>query len=374
MPSGRAQRPPGDDVLVDVLILAVGLVLLVIGAEWLVRGASRLAAAAGISPVVIGLTVVAFGTSSPELAVSVRGALVGQADVAVGNVVGSNGFNLLFILGVSAVAGALVVHERIVRLDVPLVIGATGLVWFLAQDGRLSRPEGVLLFALIVAYTGWLVRAARDEPAAIVEEFREALPPDGASVRAVWPRSVLFVVVGLALLVVGADRLVVAATSIASALGVSDLVIGLTIVAAGTSLPELATSVVAALRGERDIAVGNVVGSNLFNLLAVLGAAAIAAPAGLEVAAPILALDLPFTLAATVMLLPVVALGLRIERWEGAALVGLYAAYVVGLLTVARGTSDVVATRTPLLLGLVGVGAVLTAVGWRTLQRGRRAD
>jgi cation:H+ antiporter len=262
--------------------LAAGMAILVVGAEALVRGASRIAAAAGVSSLVIGLTVVAFGTSAPELAVSVGSALSGTGGVAVGNAVGSNIFNVLAILGFAALFGGLVVHQRIVRLDVPLLIVLTGLVWWFAADGRIAVWEGALLLVGIVAYTAFSYVVGRRETPAIVEEYDEAFgePPEVA--RKGVPAAVGLVLVGLAALVGGAQLLVDGATTLAESLGVSDLVIGLTVVAAGTSLPELATSVVAARKGERDIAVGNIVGSNIFNLLAVLGAAAIAG-GGLEV-------------------------------------------------------------------------------------------
>ncbi len=356
-----------------LLTLLLGLVLLVVGAEALVRGASRLAAAVGVSPIVIGLTVVAFGTSSPEMAVSARSALAGNADVAIGNVVGSNGFNLLLILGISAVASALAVHQRIIRLDVPVLLGATVLMWLVALDGTIARIEGVGLFALIVTYTVWAIRSTRQEPAGIVAEFDEAFAADPVSARATWLRSVLFVLAGLALLVVGADRLVVAATAIAEAFGVSDLVIGLTIVAAGTSLPELATSVVASIRGERDIAVGNVIGSNIFNILAVLGASAAVAPSGLAVAPGALSLDIPFALLSTVSVLPALAIGLTIRRWEGALLVVGYIAYVLALFATGRGIRTVAEVRTPLFLGFVALSAVLLLVGSVARRRGDRS-
>jgi cation:H+ antiporter len=351
------------------LTLVLGLGLLVVGAEALVRGAARLAGAFGISSIVIGLTVVAFGTSAPELAVSVRGALGGTADVAIGNVVGSNLFNVLVILGASALAGGLIVHQRIVRLDMPLVIAATVLVWGLASDGVIARWEGGLLVGLTVLYTGWLVRSSRREPTEIVAQFEEAFTVDPLQARGTWPRSVLLVVIGLVLLVVGADRLVVSAVSIATALGVSDLVIGLTIVAAGTSLPELATSVVAAMRGERDIAVGNVVGSNLFNLLLVLGGAAAVAPRGLGVAADALTLDLPFSLVVMVVVLPVLAIGLTVRRWEGALLVTGYVGYAAVLFTVSQGLRTAEAARAPLFVAFVLLGGVLVVAGWWAERR-----
>ena len=269
--------------LATIAMLVVGFLALVGGAELLVRGASKLAAALGISPIVIGLTVVAFGTSAPELAVSVRAALFeGQADIALGNVVGSNIFNVLGVLGLSAAVASLVVAQRLVRLDVPIMIGASLLAFALALDGRVGRIDGALMLALGIGYTVLTVRLGRRESRAVeaeyAREFGERSKAGGHLVNAG------LVLAGLALLVVGANWLVDGASAIARAFGVSELLIGLTVVAAGTSLPELATSVIAAVRGERDIAVGNVVGSNIFNLFIVLGASALAAPEGVAVA------------------------------------------------------------------------------------------
>jgi cation:H+ antiporter len=347
-----------------LLALVGGLVLLVVGAESLVRGASRLAAAAGIGPVVIGLTVVAYGTSAPEFAVSVGGAFSGASDVALGNVIGSNAFNLLVVLGLSAVAGGLVVHQRIVRQDVPLLMVVTLLTWLAAADGTIGRLEGGLLLTLGLAYTVWLIRTARRDPevaATAVPEVGEAL----AGVRtAPHPlRSVAEALLGLALLAFGADLLVDAAVDLAASLGVSDLMIGLTIVAAGTSLPELATSVVAARRGERDIAVGNVIGSNLFNLMAVLGGSALLAPEGIAVAPAALALDLPAGVLILLLATPALAIGLRMARWEGALLLTAFAAYLVALVRVGTGAATAAELRTPLLVGLGAIGVVILAVG-----------
>jgi K+-dependent Na+/Ca+ exchanger-like protein len=231
-----------------IVLFIAGLVALVGGAELLVRGASRIASALGISPLVVGLTVVAFGTSSPELAVSVGAAFNGQADIAVGNVVGSNIFNVLFILGLSALIAPLVVAQQLIRLDVPLMIGCSLLLLVFALDGTVGRAEGALLFAGIVAYTGFLVwQSRRETDPAVVAEYAEAYP---ASAARRWLLDGGLIVIGLGLLVVGADWLVGAAVTFARQLGVSELVIGLTVVAAGTSLPEVAASVVAALKGE----------------------------------------------------------------------------------------------------------------------------
>ena len=354
-------------IALAVLAVAAGVLLLVGGAEALVRGASRLAAAVGISPVVVGLTVVAFGTSAPELAVSVRAALAGSGEVAIGNAVGSNIFNVLAILGVSALFGGLVVHQRLVRLDVPLVVAVTGVVWWLARDQSLGVGDGIVLLAGIVAYTAVSYLVGRDEPETVGAEYDEAFGQSPTVARRTWPAAVGLVLVGLAVLVGGAQLLVVGATDLARALGVSDLIIGLTVVAAGTSLPELATSVVAARKGERDIAVGNVVGSNLFNLLAVLGAAALAG-GGIDVPAAVIATDLPVALLVALVALPALAIGLTLQPWEGALLIAGYLGYVAYLVVGATGGG---AGRMALFAGL-GLLAVVLVIAGVLLDRRRR--
>lgn len=314
-----------------LLFFVAGGVLLIVGAELLVRGASRLAIAAGISPLVVGLTVVAFGTSSPELAVTVSSAYAGQADVALGNAVGSNIFNVLFILGISALIGPLMVAHQLVRLDVPIMIGASVLALLLALDGRIGRLDGLLLFAGILAYTFFLIRQSRRETAATQGEQGER-PGDEREKGSAWPLNLGLIGAGLALLVLGAQWLVEAAVTTATALGVSELVIGLTIVAVGTSLPEVATSVLASLRGERDIAVGNVVGSNIFNLLAVLGIGSLVAPEGVSVSRGALTFDIPVMIAVAVATLPIFFTGYAIARWEGAVFLLYYVAYTAYLV------------------------------------------
>jgi cation:H+ antiporter len=308
-----------------VLMLLAGLVLLVGGAELLVRGASRLAAAMGLSPLVIGLTVVAIGTSAPELATSIGAALSGSPGIALGNVVGSNVANVLLILGATALVATLAVSRQLVRLDVPIMFGATLLVFALALDGAIGRAEGALLLALALAYIGLLLWIARRNPAAVPVPEADAVAP-------VWWRDALYVVAGLALLVLGARWLVGSAVAIAQALGVSEMVIGLTVVAVGTSLPELATSILATLRGQRDMAVGNIVGSCIFNLLLVLGASAALAPAGLEVAPGVLRFDFPVMTAVALACLPIFFTGFQVRRWEGGLFVAYYVAYTAYLL------------------------------------------
>lgn len=331
--------------------LIAGLIGLVAGAELLVRGASRLALAAGLSPLVVGLTVVAFGTSSPELATSVTASLKGQAGLALGNVVGSNIFNVLVILGLAAIAAPLRITAQIVRLDVPFMLGVSVLVPLLAMDLRFSRGEGLLLVGLLVGYTAALVALARrtgerDEPA-------EEPARDGSPVA-----SVLLVAAGLGLLVVGSNGLVGSALVIARSLGLSELIIGLTIVAAGTSLPELATSVVATVRGQRDIAVGNVIGSNTFNLLCVLGGAVLVA-GDVPVAPEALRFDLPVMLAVALACFPMLVTGRTLSRAEGVVLVVYYLAYT-GFLLLDAAEHDHLEAFSGVMLAFV---IPLTAIG-----------
>ncbi len=312
-----------------------GLIALIVGAELLVRGASRLALSFGISPLVVGLTVVALGTSSPELAVSVQSAWSGQADIAIGNAVGSNIFNVLFILGLSALITPLLVHQQLIRQEVPIMISAALLLWALAADGGISRGDGLLLAALLLAYTTFIIRQSRRETAETKAEYAEAMPGKDKAWDRHWGVQALLVLSGLALLVMGSNWLVEAAVALARQLGMSELIVSLTIVAAGTSLPEVATSVLAALRGQRDIAVGNVVGSNIFNILAVLGISASIAPDGLAVAPAVLAFDLPVMVALTVACLPIFFTGNLIARWEGALFLAYYIAYTAYLILAA---------------------------------------
>ncbi|MCA9074478.1 MAG: calcium/sodium antiporter [Planctomycetaceae bacterium] len=323
------------------LLLLGGLIALVFGAELLVRGSSRLAAFIGISPLIVGLTVVAFGTSAPEMAVSVASSLSGKADLAIGNVVGSNNFNVLLILGLSALIVPLVVDQKLVRFDVPLMIGVSLLTWLLSLDRQVDRVEGGMLFAGLLGYTSWCIIAGRRESAAVREEYAEAFgsQENSDSLSTDKPLSwrglswqLLLIAVGLVLLVLGARWLVESATVLARDFGVSELVIGLTIVAGGTSLPELATSLVAAMRGERDIAVGNVVGSNLFNILGVLGLSALVSPQGVPVAQQAIDFDIPVMTAVAGACLPIFFTGHRIARWEGALFLGYYVAYTATLI------------------------------------------
>jgi len=318
-------------LMTGVMFLA-GLVLLILGAEWLVRGASRLAAKVGISPLVIGLTVVSFGTSSPELAVSIQSSLAGQADIAVGNMVGSNIFNVLLILGISAVITPLFVQQQLIRLDVPLMIGLSFIFYLMALNGVISRMEGFILFAVIIVYTIFLIRQSRRETKAVEDEYAQEFTPKVESGWKSWVINLGLVGIGLTLLILGSNWLVDSAIAVARWLGLSELIIGLTIVAAGTSMPEVATSITAAIKGERDIAVGNVVGSNIFNILSVLGLTAAVTPGGIPVSQAAGAFDIPIMLAVALLALPIFFTGNRIERWEGWLFLFYYAAYTTYLV------------------------------------------
>lgn len=353
--------------------LLAGLVILTLGADVLVRAASALALAMRVSPLVVGLTIVAFGTSAPELVVSAQAALTGQADIALGNVVGSNIFNVLFILGASALITPLVVAQQLVRFDVPVMIALSLGVWWLGSDGAIGRGDGVLLLAGLLAYTAWCIRSGAQEPPAVEQEYQEAigaLGPDTGARSRVW-RDLVLTAVGLGLLVLGSRLFVEAAIEIARTLGVSELLIGLTLVAAGTSLPEVATSLVAAIKGERDIAVGNVVGSNIFNILGVLGLAGTIGPQGVGVAAAALEFDIPVMTAVAMACLPVCFTGHRINRWEGGVFLGYYVAYVAYLASAAETSGWGLSLRIGMLAFVVPLTVLTLVIGvLRQLRRG----
>jgi cation:H+ antiporter len=310
-----------------VVLVGAGLALLLVGGELLVRGASRFALQVGLTPLVVGLTVVAFATSSPELAVSVAAALRGQADIALGNVIGSNIANILLVLGLAATVRPLAVSRQLLSFDVPVMIAASAAVMLLGFDGRIGPFEGVLLLLALVAYLVVLVRNSRRAATArpLVDRSRNHI--------------VLYigqVLAGLVALVLGAHWMVRGAVTLARALGVSELVIGLTVIAVGTSLPEIVSSAVASARGERDIAAGNVIGSNTFNLLFVLGAAAALAPEGISVSPGVLRFDLPVMIGVAVLVVPVLFTRWLVTRWEGGLFLALYAAYLTYLVLDAK--------------------------------------
>jgi cation:H+ antiporter len=319
----------------DSLILiffVMGLILLIAGAEVLVRGAAKFAAAVGISPLVIGLTVVAFCTSSPELAVTIQSSFAGQADLALGNIVGSNISNILLILGLSALIVPLTVQQQLIWLDVPVVVGVSVLVLLMGLDGKIDRLDGAILFTGIIGYTIWSIRQSRKEKPDVKAEYAQEYDRADPSSLQQYLIQLAQIMIGLAMLIIGSNWLVEGAVAFAKMLGVSELIIGLTVIAVGTSLPELAASVVASRRGERDIAVGNVVGSNIFNILSVLGLASLVSPNGINVPPEALRFDIPVMIAAAVACLPIFFNQHQILRWEGGLLFGYYLAYTTYLL------------------------------------------
>jgi cation:H+ antiporter len=315
------------------LYLLVGLIGLVLGGELLVRGASKLALSLGIPSVVVGLTVVAFGTSTPELAVSLSAAFEGSANIAVSNIVGSNIFNVLFILGLSAVIFPLVIHTQISRREVPIMIGVSLALFAASYNGLIGRAEGLLLFVGIIAYTFWLVRESlkeRQKDKRLEKEANKFV--EDHSLKTSILVSALLVAAGLGIVMFGADWFVKGAIHLAKNLGVSDTIVGLTIVAAGTSLPEVAASVMATIKGERDIAVANVVGSNIYNILCIVGLSASVVPGGLNVDPNMISIDMPFMIFVAALCWPLFKTGGRISRGEGALLLSLYVGYTIYLI------------------------------------------
>jgi cation:H+ antiporter len=371
-PHGFACRPSTDGAptifgladlpLINVIELLSGLCLLIIGAELMVRAAVRLAERLHVRPLIIGLTIVALGSSAPQMTVSLQAALTDNPDIAVGSVVGSGIFNILVTLGLSALIIPLRVSRQLVRLDIPLMIGASLLVFILAWNKDLGRFDGILLLGALALYLGLLLR-----------QSRHSTRPHGTrpqETRQSWLISVLMILAGLAMLVFAGRLLLGAAVAVATDLGLSERVIGLTVVAVGTSLPELATSLIAALRGQRDIAVGNVIGANLFNLLGVLGLTALLAPAPLSVSPNALDFDLPVMLAVAALCLPVFYSGYRVTRAEGLLLLGLYLVY--GLHVVSFTTGMPLAGKLERLMLFYVLPALLTFLLFTSIRAWRR--
>lgn len=371
-PHGFACRPSTDGAptifgladlpLINVIELLSGLCLLLIGAELMVRAAVRLAERLHVRPLIIGLTIVALGSSAPQMTVSLQAALTDNPDIAVGSVVGSGIFNILVTLGLSALIIPLRVSRQLVRLDIPLMIGASLLVFILAWNKDLGRFDGVLLLGALALYLGLLFRQSRHSTRPHTERPTET--------QQSWLISVLMILAGLAMLVFAGRLLLGAAVVVATDLGLSERVIGLTVVAVGTSLPELATSLIAALRGQRDIAVGNVIGANLFNLLGVLGLTALLAPTPLSVSPNALDFDLPVMLGVAALCLPVFYSGYRVTRAEGLLLLGLYLVY--GLHVVSFTTGMPLAGKLERLMLFYVLPALLTFLLFTSIRAWRR--
>jgi len=353
-------------------LLVVGLAALVVGAEALVRGAVRIASWAKISSLVVGLTVVAFGTSAPELVVSVGASLTDRPAMAMGNVVGSNIFNVLVILGLSGLLAPLVVASRVVRIDAPLMVAASLMVWGMSAGGMVTRVEGIVLMVGLAGFLAMQWILGRREGAQASAELGASAPAP-ATGRSALVGGVMLLV-GLALLAAGARWFVEGASLIARAMGVSELVIGLTIVAGGTSLPEVGASVVAALRGQRDIAVGNVVGSNIFNLLGILGASA-AISGGVPASSGVVTGDMPVMVACAVACLPVFLTRLAVTRWEALLFLALYGIYIgwLALHAAAHPLSDEFAFVSVWIIAPLVAGAVAAPIAWSIRQKRRDA-
>lgn len=348
------------------LLLVLGLVLLVFGADLMVKGAARLAGNFGVPALVIGLTVVAFGTSAPELAVSVKAAYSGQAELAIANVVGSNIFNILLILGLSAIIAPLMISRQLIRQDVPIMVGVSLVAAAMALNGNIDRLEALALTIGLLSYTAFLFYQGRKQGMDTSDEEVEAM----LKVKAPAWQNLLLVAGGLVLLVLGARWLVQSAVEIATMFGVSEAVIGLTIVAAGTSLPEVVTSVVATMRGERDIAVGNVVGSNIFNILSVLGLSGLVSPIPLLAGEQLVQLDLPVMLGAAILCVPLFFTGAILDRIEGSIFLALYVAYVWYLVALALARPYLPTLQNGIVFGLLPVMLVyITYSLWHSLRR-----
>ncbi len=351
-----------DLPLINVIELLCGLFLLIAGAELMVRAAVRLAARLHVRPLIIGLTIVALGSSAPQMAVSLQATLTHNSDIAVGSVIGSSIFNILVTLGLSALIIPLRVSRQLVRLDIPLMIGASLLVFVLAWNEEIGRFDGILLLAALGLYLGLLLRQSRHSARPHSDHPQTQPAP--------WFTSLLMIVAGLAMLVFAGHLLLGAAVAVATDLGFSERVIGLTVVAVGTSLPELATSLIAALRGQRDIAVGNVIGANLFNLLGVLGITALIAPTPLSVSPNALDFDLPVMLGVATLCLPVFYSGYRVTRAEGLLLLGLYLAY--GLHVVSFTTGMPLAGKLERLMLFYVLPTLLTFLFFTSVRAWRR--
>lgn len=323
-------------MLNSLMFFSLGLIFLLWGAEWLVRGSSRLARALGISPLAIGLTIIAYGTSTPELIVNINSILSGKEDIALGNVVGSNIFNVLFILGACALILPLRVEAKLIKWDVPIMIFVSGLLYGFCLDYQLSRWEGVLLIFGVILYTWFCFFYSKKENKGVREEYEKEFGGSATELRK--PRNmalnISLILLGLGILVIGSKWLVNSSVELARHFGISDLVVALTIVAAGTSLPEVATSIVATIKGERDIAIGNVVGSNIYNILAILGVSGVMAGKGMPINPNSMALDIPFMVLVAVLCYPIFRSHSIISRAEGLFLFLLYMGYTGYLIQI----------------------------------------
>ena len=306
----------------NLAVLISGIVVLYFGAVWLVRGASRLASSLGVSPIVVGLTIVSLGTSAPELVVCLVAALQGNPGLAIGNVMGSNLANIGLILGLTSLVHPLEVKHRVVWREMPVMLLITFAIYPIAFDRVLSRTDGFMLLLVLLAYLVWVFRSGHPEEIKSSDGPRDSMATSEAAASLLNLKDIGQVALGSAFLVLGGYCIVKGAVEVASALGISEVIIGLTVVAIGTSLPELATSLVAAMRQEVDIAVGNIIGSNIFNLTAIFGTTAVVRP--IMIPETVLSRELAGVVFMSLLLWPILRSGWRIKRWEGALLLTAY--------------------------------------------------
>lgn len=319
-----------------ILAFLAGLGFLVLGAELVVRGGTRLAVLLRIPPMVVGLTVVSFGNSTPELVVGITAGSQGNGGLAVGNIAGTNVFSLLFILGLSALCRTLPLQGQIFKLELPTIILAAGMMLALGWDGTLSRTDGMVMFTVAVIYTISLIYITRSETPAAQQEFQEEYGLETLSpAQMTWQSRLWYgvmLLLGIGCAILGADWLVGGAVNIARSLGATETLIGLTIVAMGTSAPELATTLVATYRNDRDVAVGNLLGSSIYNILVVLAITCMVTPGGLPVEEELMLFDVPLMAMVAFGAVPIFLTGRKISRWEGGLGVGLYLAYLSWLI------------------------------------------
>ena len=356
-------------MLLTIVLFIAGLAALIFGAELFLKAVDHFGLKWGVSPLIMGLTVVAFATGAPELAISLKAAMNGSADLVLGNIVGSNIANILLILGITAVIAPINITARIVRIDLPIVIAASMSLYFLARDGELSMFDGIILLLELSAYSFYTflhIKKTRNQGAEEGEIFEyDEDPEDLAKGSWFYFKNIGLLVIGLALIVFGSDWMVNSAVEIATVLGMSELVIGLTIVSIGTSLPEVATSLSAARKGKADIAVANVLGSNLYNIMLTLGLTLVIAPNVLDVSPQAIVLDLPFMVAVSLSCIPIFVAGFNITRSDGLIFLFYYATYLAYLVLLALNNS--MTNRIEQAMLYVVLPITLAYVIWRLL-------
>lgn len=352
-----------------IVLFILGLVGLIAGAELFLKAVDHFGLKWGVSPLIMGLTVVAFATGAPELAISVKAAFSGSADLVLGNIIGSNIANILLILGITAVISPLNITRRVVSIDVPIVIVASAAVYIMALDGGLSTIDGVILLLGFVAYSYFtFVQIKKNTGDGEVEEvFQYEMSPDELARGAYfYVQNIGLLLIGLVLIVLGSNWMVDSAVTIARILGLSELVIGLTIVSIGTSLPEVATSLSAARKGKADIAVANVMGSNLYNMLLTLGLTLVIAPSILAVSEDAITLDLPFMVAVSIACIPIFIAGFNLTRMDGSIFLIYYTTYLTYLVLDALGSPIVEAMQTIMMFAVIP--ATILYMIWRIFQ------